>query len=456
MSLSRVFIANRGEIAVRIIRACRSLGLEAVIGVSEADRYSAGARLADRAVILGPAPSKDSYLNPQLTIAAARGTGCDALHPGYGFLSERAELAELCEDNMIAFVGPTSDTIREVGDKIAARKIAEAANVALVPGSGAVANVAAAVTAATGIGYPVVLKAAAGGGGRGMAVARSDDDIVATFDTASTEAREAFGDGTLYVERFVENARHVEVQILGDGQGHVIHLGERDCSAQRRYQKVVEEAPATAVPQDIRAQIHAAAVRLAKSINYRNAGTVEFLYDMPLNTFYFIEVNARVQVEHPVTEQVTGVDLVVEQLKIAAGEPLGLTQSAIKLSGHSIECRINAESPDRNFAPSPGRITAWLPPEGDAIRVDSHCEQGYAVPPYYDSMIGKLIVHGANRDDALSRMRGALADFRIDGIDTNVRLQAFIVGHKDFKNNRINTRWLETTLLPDYLHVMGS
>jgi len=455
MNFSRVFVANRGEIAVRVLRACRALGLETVIGVSDADRHSSGARLADRVVVLGPAPSKDSYLNPNLIVAAAMGSGCNALHPGYGFLSERAELADLCSESDIAFVGPTADTIRQVGDKISARELAQAANVPLVPGTGEVTTVEAAKSAANDLEYPVVLKATAGGGGRGMAVARSDEDIAKNFDAASLEAEEAFGDGTLYVERFVENARHVEIQILGDGNGAILHFGDRDCSAQRRYQKVVEEAPATAVPNDIREDMRAAAVRLAESINYRNAGTVEFLYDQNRNAFYFIEVNARIQVEHPVTEEITGVDLVAQQLKIAAGEPLSLTQDMINLSGHAIECRINAEMPGRDFAPSPGQITAWLPPVGDGIRIDSHCEQGYTVPPYYDSMIGKLIVHGTTRAQAISRMRGALADFRIDGIHTNTHLQAFLVGHQDFKNNKIDTRWLERTLLPAYTKVMG-
>jgi acetyl-CoA carboxylase, biotin carboxylase subunit len=455
LSLKRVFVANRGEIAVRVLRACRALDLETVIGVSDADMKSLGAREADQAVRLGPAPSKDSYLNADLVIAAAVSSGCDALHPGYGFLSERAGLAELCDKNGIAFVGPTADTIRRVGDKISARELAQAAEVPLVPGTGEVTSVENAILAARDVEYPVVVKASAGGGGRGMAVARSDDDIRRNFDAASLEAEEAFGDGTLYVERFVENARHVEIQILGDGKGKVLHLGDRDCSAQRRYQKVVEEAPASAVPDDIRKVMRNAAVRLAESISYRNAGTVEFLYDLDRNQFYFIEVNARIQVEHPVTEQITGVDLVAEQLKIAAGLPLSLSQDEIQLSGHAIECRINAEAPLQNYAPSPGLITAWLPPEGESVRVDSHCEQGYTVPPYYDSMIGKLIVHGATRAQAISRMRGALADFRIDGIHTNAHLQAYLVGHRNFRDNQFDTTWLERTLLPEYTQLMG-
>lgn len=455
MNLSRVFIANRGEIAVRVIRACRVLGIETVIGVSAADRQSLGARLADRAVVIGAAPARDSYLNPELVVAAARGSGCDALHPGYGFLSERPKLADLCERNGVTFVGPAADTIRRVGDKISAREIARNAGVPLVPGSDQVTSAAEALAAAKEIGYPVMLKAAAGGGGRGVAIARTENDICATFDTASIEAKEAFGDGTLYLERLVENARHVEVQILGDGRGKVLHFGDRDCSAQRRYQKVVEEAPASAVPPKTAEQMRAAAVRLGQSIDYRNAGTVEFLYDAGRDAFYFIEVNARIQVEHPVTEQVTGVDLVVQQLRIAAGEPLALSQRAIEISGHAIECRINAEAPARGFAPSPGRITAWMPPDDEAIRVDSHCEQGTTVSPYYDNLIGKLVVHGASREDAIARMRGALADFRIDGIETNILFQAFVVGHRDFKSNRIDTRWLENVLLPDYKHTMG-
>ncbi len=452
MGLSRVFVANRGEIACRIVNACRALGLETVVGVSDADRDSLGAELADRAVVLGPAPARASYLDARLIVHAAKATGCDALHPGYGFLAEHAGLARLCEEEGVIFVGPAPETIERLGDKLAARAIAAEADVPPVPGSDRLDSPAEARRFAAVHGYPVLLKASAGGGGRGMLVAHSDAEIDAGFERASAEALAAFGDGALYAERFIEDARHVEVQILGDGEGRVVHLGERDCSVQRRFQKLVEEAPALALPPEARAALYEASLRLAGRLAYRNAGTVEFLYDAARGKAYFIEVNARIQVEHPVTEEVSGFDLVQAQLRIAGGEGLDITQEEVALSGHAVECRINAESPERGFAPSPGTITLWRPPVGDGIRLESHCRAGYRVPPYYDSMIGKLIASAPTRARAIARMERALGDFRIEGIETNLAFQARLVGHADFTSNAVNTRWLERTFPPTPAH----
>ncbi len=451
MAIQRVLVANRGEIAVRIIRAAHALGIEAVQVVSLADRDSAAARLADQVIVLGPAPSKQSYLDARLVVHAALKSGCDALHPGYGFLSERAALARLCDEHGLIFVGPDADVIDALGDKLRARAIAGEAGVPLVPGTDQIASVADARKAAETLGYPVVMKASAGGGGRGMFVARAAQMLDDSFDKASTEALEAFGDGTLYMERYVENARHVEVQVAGDGAGRVVHYGERDCSVQRRYQKVVEEAPCALMPDHLRTQLHASAVTLLSSLKYRNAGTVEFLFDVQREAFYFIEVNTRIQVEHPVSEQVTGHDLVQTQFRIAGGEPGALPrQDQIRLNRHAIECRLNAEDPYHNFMPSPGRITRWSPPAGAGVRVDSHCEDGYLVPPYYDSMIGKLIVTAADRPAAVARLADALDDFAIDGLTSNLPLLRAIVAHEDFRDNRFHTRWLEQTLLPTF------
>ncbi|MGR8947336.1 MAG: acetyl-CoA carboxylase biotin carboxylase subunit [Gammaproteobacteria bacterium] len=448
--MQRVFIANRGEIALRVNRAAHALGLETVQAVSAADEMSMAAEIADRAVVIGPAQSKQSYLDPKLIVHAAKSTGCDALHPGYGFLSERAELARLCDENNIIFVGPSGETIHALGDKLQARKIAADAGVPLVPGTDKIADSDAAKAAAESLGFPVVMKASAGGGGRGMFVARTVDDISDSFDKASAEALEAFGDGTLYIERYVENARHVEVQVMGDGNGKVLHFGERDCSVQRRYQKVFEESPCVAMPDTTRAKLHAAAVKLVATMNYRNAGTVEFIYDVARDDFYFIEVNARIQVEHPVTEQVTGVDLVQWQLKIANGEALSLEQDNIVVNRHAIECRINAEDPSNNFLPSPGRLTTWNAPSGAGIRIDSHCRAGYLIPPYYDSMIGKLIVTAADRPAAVERLVNTLNEFHIDGIKTNLPMLKFIASSDAFRENQIDTRWLERECLPEF------
>jgi acetyl-CoA carboxylase, biotin carboxylase subunit len=452
MTLKRLFIANRGEIAVRILRTARELGIETVLGVSEADKTSLGAQMADRVVVLGPAAASRSYLDARLVVHAAKGTGCDALHPGYGFLSEKPELSRLCEDQGLVFVGPRAQTIEALGDKLAARALAREIGVPTVPGTDHVASVSDARKAAAELGYPVVMKASAGGGGRGMFKAAGPTELETLFDQASREAESAFGDGRLYMERFVERARHVEVQIVGDGRGKVIHFGERDCSVQRRYQKLIEEAPATVLPAATRARLHEAAVRLTSHAQYRNAGTVEFLYDVGRDDFYFIEVNSRIQVEHPVSEEVTGQDLIAWQLRVAAGETLtGVEQQFVRVTGHAIECRINAEDPRNGFLPSPGRITQWQPPSGEGIRLDTHAREDYLVPPYYDSMIGKLIARGRNRDQAIQRLLLAIDQFVIRGPKTTLELARAIVSHTDFCANRVSTRWLEDQALPQFL-----
>ena len=450
MALRRILVANRGEIALRIVRAARSLGIETVLAASAADRDSMAAREADSVVVIGPPAARDSYLNPRLIVHAATATGCDGLHPGYGFLSERQSLAAMCDEAGVVFVGPTRDSIEAVGDKLSARRLARAAGIAMTPGSEKLGTAAEAVAFAEGIGFPVVTKASAGGGGRGMVVARDPKALADGFQRASIEAKEAFGDGTLYIERYVEHARHVEVQLLGLGDGRVLHFGERDCSLQRRYQKMVEEAPAAALPETTRNRLHKAAVDLLAAIRYRNAGTVEFLYDVERDDFYFMEVNARIQVEHPVSEMITGVDLVRLQLKIAGGEPLRIQQHDIAPRGHAIEARIIAENPDRGFAPSPGRIRVWRPPHGEGIRLDTAMEEGADVPPFYDSMIAKLIVHAHDRSAAVERLRAALESFVVEGISTNIPFLRAIAAHPDFLDNRVDTRWLESVFLPQY------
>ena len=451
MGLNRLFVANRGEIALRILRTAKKLGLETVLAVSDADRDSLPAQMADRAVCLGPAAATKSYLDINLVLHAAKATGCDALHPGYGFLSERPELSRRCEEEGIIFVGPRAESIEALGDKLSAIALAKAAGVATVPGTDHITSVAGAQAAGEEIGYPVVMKASAGGGGKGMFRANGPADLAARYDSASREALAAFGDGRLYLERFVEDARHVEVQVVGDGEGTVIHFGDRDCSVQRRYQKLIEEAQVTAMPPALRDRLRAAAVQLTAHARYRNAGTVEFLYDVARQDFYFIEVNSRIQVEHPVSEEITGQDLIARQLSVAAGQGIGVTQEQITLRGHAIEVRINAEDPLNNFLPSPGRVTAWQPPTGPGIRIDSHIRAGDLIPPFYDSMVGKLIVHCPDRDAAIEAMLRAIRDFRIEGPKTTLPLAAHIIGHPDFRANRFSTRWLEDTALPAFL-----
>ncbi|RIV81966.1 ATP-grasp domain-containing protein [Aurantiacibacter xanthus] len=450
MAIKRLFVANRGEIALRVVKAAQALNIETVVAVSDADRESAAAKMADRAVVLGPASAAKSYLDPRLVVHAARESGCDGLHPGYGFLSERAILPRLCEDHGIAFVGPRPDVIEALGDKLQARAMASAAGVPLVPGSENIASGADARREGDRIGYPVLLKAAAGGGGRGMVIANNGDEAEAGFQRASAEAEAAFGDGTMFMERFVPEARHVEVQLMGDGQGKVLHFGERDCSVQRRYQKLIEEAPCAAMSDELRAKLHKSAIDLAASVNYRNAGTAEFLFDVQRQEFYFIEVNARIQVEHPVSEMISSFDLVQEQIRIAGGAGLSVGQDDVVLSGHAIECRINAEDAARDFAPSPGRITRWDAPTGEGIRLDSHMAEGAMIPPFYDSMVGKLIAHGKDRAEAIDRLVGAIDDFVIEGVPTTLGLQRAIATHPDFVANTIHTRWLEQVVLPQF------
>ena len=439
MAIRRVLIANRGEIAVRIIRACKALGIETVQALSDADRDSLPARLADRAFVIGPATSAKSYLNIDALLMTALATGADAIHPGYGFLSEKAEFSKGCADNGLIFVGPTPDNIARMGNKIEARIAAAAAGVPTLPGSHKVASADDAARIAAEVGLPVMLKAAAGGGGRGMKIVRDPAKVKETFQQASAEANAAFGDGSMYVERFVADARHIEVQVIADTHGNVVHLGERDCSSQRRHQKLVEEAPAPAISGELRAGLHESAVRLARAIGYVGAGTVEFLVDPAADAFYFLEMNTRIQVEHPVTEMITGIDLVQEQFRIANSERLGFRQEDVVFTGHAIECRVNAESAENDFRPSPGLITAWQPPQGEGIRVDSHCFEGYRIPIFYDSMIAKLIVHGSDRDDAIARMRTALSQFRVGGIETTIPFVDKIVANADFVGGKVST-----------------
>ena len=441
MAIRRIFVANRGEIAVRILRTCRTLGIETVLGVSEADRESLGARMADRVLCLGPAQPAQSYLRVDTVVQAALGSECDAIHPGYGFLSERADLARLCEAEGVIFIGPTADQIEAVGDKLRARAAAEAAGVPVIPGGSAGSPEDARLLADT-IGMPLLVKAAGGGGGRGMKLVEHAADLAATMDMASAEAEAAFGDARVYLERYVRSGRHIEVQLLGDGEGRVIHLGERDCSVQRRYQKLVEETPAPHLPPATRAAMHEAAVRFAARLSYRGAGTVEFLYDVPRDAFYFLEMNARIQVEHPVTEKVTGIDLVAEQIAIADGRGLGVSQADVMCDGAAIECRINAEDPDRDFAPSPGTVSEAHWPQGEGIRVDTHVVDGARIPPFYDSMIAKVIAHGADRAAALARLRTALTEVRISGVTTNLAFQQAVLADPDFAAGGVDTGFL--------------
>jgi acetyl-CoA carboxylase biotin carboxylase subunit len=439
----RILVANRGEIALRVIRACHDLGIEAVAVFSEADRDAAYLQLADEAICIGPPPAADSYLNIRHIIAAAELANVQAIHPGYGFLSENPHFAEVCRTCHIEFIGPPEDAMRKLGNKNEARKLAQQAGVPVVPGSeGLVANEAQAVALAKAIGYPVLIKAAAGGGGRGMRVARNDISLRSGLQAATQEAEKAFKDGSVYLEKYIEQPRHVEVQVLADHHGNIVHLWERDCSLQRRHQKLVEESPAPNLPAGIRQAICAAAVKMVKAAGYQNAGTCEFLVDKEFD-FYFIEVNARIQVEHPVTELVTGVDLVRDQIRIAAGEPLGFTQAEVEHRGAAIECRINAEDPAADFRPSPGLITRWQVPGGPGVRVDTHVVQGYRVPPNYDSMVAKLLVHQPTRAEAIAVMKRALDEFVVEGIKTTIPLHREILNHSAFVEGRVDTTFIE-------------
>ena len=418
--IHKILIANRGEIAVRIIRACRELGIQSVAVYSEADKDALHTQLADEAVCIGPASSKDSYLNMENIISATVNTGAEAIHPGFGFLSENQKFAKLCEECNITFIGPSSEIIRKMGNKTEARNTMIEAGVTVIPGwNQNVESVEEGKEIAAKLGYPVIVKAALGGGGKGMRVAMNEEEFENAYLTARKEAGAAFGDDSVYMEHFIEHPRHVEVQILADSYGNVVHLGERDCSIQRNHQKFIEEAPCKAISEELRARMGEQAVKAAKAVGYENAGTIEFLLENE-NDFYFMEMNTRIQVEHPVTEWVTGVDLIKEQIKIASGEKLSFTQEEVKMEGHAIECRINAENPEKNFRPSPGKIENLYLPGGKGIRMDTAIYSGYEIPPYYDSMIAKLIVHGTTREEALRKMRSALGEVIIEGIDTNV------------------------------------
>ena len=440
----KVLIANRGEIALRVLRACKEIGIPTVAVHSTADADAMHVRLADESVCIGPPPAAESYLNMPRLLAACEITGADAVHPGYGFLSENARFAEILEEHSITFIGPTSEHIRIMGDKIEAKSTARRLGIPVVPGSeGAITDAAQAIRIAKDMGFPVLVKAAAGGGGRGMKVARAAEDLDMAIKTARAEAKAAFGDDSVYLEKYLERPRHIEVQVFGDGKGNAVHLGERDCSLQRRHQKVMEEAPSPALNAEARKRIGTTVAKAMQKIRYRGAGTVEFLYED--GEFYFIEMNTRLQVEHPVTEMITGLDLVIEQIRIASGAPLTLSQDEITFSGHAIECRINAENA-KTFRPSPGSITYWHPPGGLGVRVDSGAYQGYRIPPYYDSLIGKLIVHGKNRNECLMRLKRCLSEFVVEGIETTIPLFADLVQQPDIANGLYDIHWLEKYL----------
>jgi len=440
----KVLIANRGEIALRVQRACKELGIRTVAVHSTADANAMHVRLADESVCIGPPPAAQSYLNIPSLLAACEITGADAVHPGYGFLSENARFAEILEEHNITFIGPTSEHIRIMGDKIKAKETAQRLGIPVVPGSeGAVRSDAEARKVARQIGYPVLVKASAGGGGRGMKVARSEDQLSVALATARAEAKAAFGDDSLYMEKYLTKPRHIEIQVLGDGRGNALHIGERDCSLQRRHQKIWEEAPSPALNASQREEIGATVATAVAELGYRGVGTVEFLYEN--GEFFFIEMNTRLQVEHPVTEMITGIDLVIEQLRVAAGAPLSLKQEDLRFEGHAIECRINAENA-QTFTPSPGRITYFHPPGGLGVRVDSGVYAGYSIPPYYDSLIGKLIVHGKNRNECLMRLRRALGEFVIDGIETTIPLFKRLIVEPEIVDGIYDIHWLENFL----------
>ena len=440
--IKKVLIANRGEIAVRIIRACREMGIETVAVYSEADKEALHTQLADEAVCIGPASSVDSYLNMEQIISATIVSGADAIHPGFGFLSENSRFAELCERCNIIFIGPGADVIRSLGDKSQARNTMVQANVPVIPGSDhAIYDAEEGAKIAKETGYPVIIKAALGGGGKGMRVADTPEEFENAFYTAQSEAKAAFGDGTMYLEHFVQHPKHIEFQILADKYGNVIHLGERDCSIQRNHQKLVEESPCMAISEELRAEMGAAAVRAAKAAHYENAGTIEFLLEKT-GKFYFMEMNTRIQVEHPVTEWVTGIDLIKAQIRIADGEKLALKQEDVHLTGHAIECRINAENPSKNFRPCPGTIRDMYLPGGKGVRIDSAIYSGYSVPPYYDNMLAKLIVFAKTRKEAVRKMQCALGEIIIEGIDTNVDYQYEIMSHPDYQDGKFDIEFV--------------
>lgn len=442
----RILIANRGEIAVRIIRACMEMGIETVSVYSEGDRESMHVYMADKAVCLGPADSRKSYLNIPAIITAAQITKADAIHPGFGFLSENSKFASICESAGIKFIGPKAEAMDLAGDKATARDTMEKAGVPIIPGSkGKIYNPEDGINIAREIGYPVMIKASSGGGGRGMRIVRVDEEFKSLFGICQQESRTAFNDDALYIEKFIENPRHIEFQILGDDYGNIIHLGERDCTLQRRNQKVLEESPSCMLREDLRKEMGKAAINAARACGYVNAGTVEFLLDKDKN-FYFMEMNTRVQVEHPVTELVTGIDIIKEQIKIAAGEKISFSQEDVKINGHSIECRINAENPDLNFRPSPGRITTFHIPGGFGVRVDSAIYQDYTIPPFYDSMIAKLIVHDKSRDEALAKMKRGLSEFVVEGVDTNIEFLIRLLNQKEIEKNSYDTSYIEKWL----------
>ncbi|KYC67231.1 acetyl-CoA carboxylase biotin carboxylase subunit [Heyndrickxia coagulans] len=442
--IKKVLIANRGEIAVRIIRACRDLGIEAVAVYSEADKNALHVQLADEAYCIGPKASKDSYLNFANIISAATLTGCDAIHPGYGFLAENADFAELCRECNIEFIGPSPEAIAKMGAKDVARETMKKAGVPIVPGSdGLVKDAEEAKVVAQRIGYPVIIKATAGGGGKGIRVALNDEELVKGIHITQQEAATAFGNPGVYLEKYIEDFRHVEIQLMADKFGNVIHLGERDCTIQRRLQKLLEESPSPALSSEMREEMGQAAVKAAKAVDYTGAGTIEFIFDHRNQKFYFMEMNTRIQVEHPVTEMVTGVDLVKEQILVASGEPLSLKQDEVTWNGWAIECRINAENPEKNFMPSAGKINFYLPPGGIGIRVESAVYPGYSIPPYYDSMIAKLIAYGATRDEAIARMRRALSEFAVEGVHTTIPFHQRLLEHEVFVEGDFNTKFLE-------------
>ncbi|HCN09800.1 MAG TPA: acetyl-CoA carboxylase biotin carboxylase subunit [Lentisphaeria bacterium] len=443
---NKILIANRGEIALRIIRACKELNVRTVVVYSQADEDTLPVQLADEHVCIGPPASSDSYLRIDRIISAAEICDVDAIHPGYGFLAENARFAEICNSCQIKFIGPDAASIAAIGDKAIARSTMKAAGVPVTPGSDSIVeDEKAAVAIARDLGYPVIIKATAGGGGRGIRVAHNDASLVQSFHACRQEAENAFGNNGIYIEKFIEKMRHVEIQILADEHGNVVHLGERDCSIQRRRQKLIEESPSPALDDKLRKAMGKAAITAAVASNYKNAGTVEFILTAD-NQFYFMEMNTRIQVEHPVTEEVTGIDLIIEQIRIAAGEELGYSQNDIKMQGHAIEVRINAEAPDRNFAPCPGTVTFYHPPGGGGVRIDSHVYSGYTIPPHYDSMISKLIVHGRDRQECIKRCQRALSEYLIEGIDTTIPFALQILYKKDFINGVYDTDFVEQML----------